>query len=162
MAPTNRERTFTGEVRRDARGVPRFVPDCWTAIGCYLTRHIGKRLSLQFLTAAEVRTIKQNRYLHWVIDRIRESWAAPTRLRNGVVVPNEPRWQVSHKAAHNILLEQFGPQDESTPLGTPRKSETQYTTAECAEVTERLRAYHLSEYEVPIPPPNEWDEEDAA
>jgi hypothetical protein len=143
---------FPGEVRADAT-LRIYAEHGWTKA---LQRLKGKRVWVELLDEAKERSRQQNKYLHWVIDRVRELWASPTRLRVGVLVPNDERKIVSHKAAHHALLSVFGPY-EDTPIGKGRKSETQYTVEECSEVTEKIRAYALDDWETRIPAPDEWD-----
>lgn len=112
-------------------------------------------------TERQARTRRQNRYLHWVIDRVREAWAAPFWVIDGITTPNRDRRLVSHKAAHASLLTVFGPTDAETPIGAGRKSETTYTVQELSQLINDIREWAREEMGWHIPSAEEWDEEAA-
>ena len=119
-----------------------------------LDKRAGKRVWVDLLTWAQIRSSQQNRY--WfgcVVKFIAEQWHREGRrftTSTGVEVP------LPKGVVHDALVTAFGSGFAETPLGRSRRSTKDYTMEEFSALIDETAAYVLDTYKVPLPSPEEW------
>lgn len=119
-----------------------------------LQRKAGKRVWVELLSEAQVRSSQQNRYW-WavVVATVSDLWEREglrMRTGEGVQIP------LPKEVIHDALVTAFGGGVVETPLGKARRKSTpQMTVDEFSALIDATKEYVLHKYGVVIPEPGE-------
>ena len=107
-----------------------------------LDKRSGKRVWVELLSEAQIRSNQQNR--RWwglIVPAVQECW----QRDRGDTLP------LPKEAVHDALVAAFGGGMVKTPLGRARRSTTSMSTEEFTALMEAVEEYALHKYQMVIP-----------
>ncbi len=114
-----------------------------------LDKRTGKRVTVELLSEAQLRSSQANRYWWAVcVQTVQECW----QLERGERLP------LPKEAVHDALVMAFGGDSVKTPLGRARKSTGSMSGEEFSALIEATADYLNSKYGCVLPKPEEWSD----
>ncbi len=122
-----------------------------------LDKRVGKRVTVELLNEAQMRSNQVNRYWWGVcVKTVQECWHL-AKVEAGEAHINDLPMAKEH--VHDALVTAFGGGMVETPLGKARKSSASMTVEEFSALIEATADYLNTRYKgVVLPKPEEWSE----